>query len=59
MPRSLILVATLSFVCIVVAQTGEHEAQQELRSGEKISTLRTPLARFYVADTDWYSMGAF
>ena len=38
MPRSLILVATLSFACIVVAQTDEHEAQQELRSGEKIST---------------------
>ena len=38
MPRSLILVATLSLACIVVAQTDEREAQQELRSGEKIST---------------------
>lgn len=38
MPRSLILVGILIFAFVPVVQTDEQEAQQELRSGEKIST---------------------
>jgi hypothetical protein len=38
MPRLLILVGILVFAFAQVVQTGEQEAQQELRSGEKIST---------------------
>jgi hypothetical protein len=38
MPRSLILVGILIFALDTVGQTNNQEAQQELRSGEKIST---------------------
>ena len=38
MPRSLILVGVLIFAFAPVVQTDEQEAQQELKSGEKIST---------------------
>jgi hypothetical protein len=38
MPRLLILVGILIFTFVPVVQSDEHEAQQELRSGEKIST---------------------
>jgi len=38
MPRSLILASILIFAFVPVVQTDEQEAQQELRSGEKISS---------------------
>lgn len=38
MPRLLILAGILIFAFVPVVQTDEHEAQQVLRSGEKIST---------------------
>ena len=38
MPRSLILVSILIFAFVAGAQTDEQEAQQGLRSGEKVST---------------------
>jgi hypothetical protein len=41
MPRLMVLVGLLIFACVPVTQTDEHEAQQELRSGEKISTALT------------------